>query len=37
MITSQMREFNEELIEEVREYSLKNQMSTEDAFTNIFT
>lgn len=37
MITAQMREFNEELIEEVRDYSLKNQISTEDAFTNIFT
>jgi len=37
MITSQMKEFNEELIEEVRDYSLKNNISTEDAFTNIFT
>ncbi len=36
MITTQMKEFNEELIEEVREYSLKNHISTEDAFTNIF-
>ncbi|NFM45372.1 hypothetical protein FDB72_04300 [Clostridium botulinum] len=37
MITPQMKEFNEELIEEVREYSLKNNISTEDAFTNILT
>lgn len=37
MITAQMREFNEELIEEVREYSFKNSISGEDAFTNIFT
>ena len=37
MITPQMKEFNEELIEEVRDYSLKNHISTEDAFTNIFT
>lgn len=37
MITSQMKEFNEELIEEVREYSIRNNISTEDAFTNIFT
>lgn len=36
MITSQMKEFNEELIEEVRDYSLKNHISTEDAFTNVF-
>ncbi|MDQ0148668.1 AIPR family protein [Eubacterium multiforme] len=37
MITPQMKEFNEELIEEVREHSLKNNISTEDAFTSIFT
>lgn len=37
MITAQMKEFNEELIEEVREYSIKNQMATEDAFTTIFS
>lgn len=37
MITVQMREFNQELIEEVREYSFKNNISAEDAFTNIFT
>lgn len=37
MITVQMREFNQELIEEIREYSFKNNISTEDAFTNIFT
>lgn len=37
MVTGQMKEFNEELIQEVREYALKNQISTEDAFTNIFT
>jgi hypothetical protein len=37
MLTAQMKEFNEELIEEVKEYSLKNQMSTEDAFTTIFS
>ncbi len=36
MITSQMKEFNEELIGEVREYSFKNNTSAEDAFTNIF-
>ncbi|MEG0670723.1 AIPR family protein [Clostridium sp.] len=37
MITSQMKEFNEELIGEVREYSIKNHISAEDAFTNILT
>lgn len=37
MITEQMKEFNEELVEEVREYSLKYHISTDDAFTNIFT
>lgn len=37
MITSQMEEFNEELIEEVKDYSFKNNISTEDAFTSIFT
>lgn len=36
MITEQMRQFNEELLEEVREYRLKEKCSTEDAFTNIF-
>lgn len=37
MITSQMTEFNEELVEGVREYALKNQISTEDSFTTIFS
>ncbi|NKF07321.1 AIPR family protein [Clostridium gasigenes] len=36
MITAQMREFNEELIEEVRADAFKNNISGEDAFTNIF-
>lgn len=37
MITTQMKEFNQELIEEVKDYSLRNKMSTEDAFTTIFS
>lgn len=36
MISDQMREFNAELIEEVKEYSLTNQLSTPDAFTSIY-
>ena len=36
MITDQMRQFNEELIEEVREYRKSEMCSTEDAFTNVF-
>jgi hypothetical protein len=37
MITNQMRQFNEELIEEVREYKDNDKCSTEDAFTNVFS
>ena len=37
MITDQMRQFNEELIEEVREYRESEKCSTEDAFTYIFS
>ena len=37
MITDQMREFNEELIEEVREYRNNEKCSTEDAFTSVFS
>ncbi len=37
MITDQMRQFNEELIEEVREYKENDKCSTEDAFTNVFS
>ena len=36
MITDQMRQFNEELIEEIREYRKSEMCSTEDAFTNVF-
>lgn len=37
MITDQMRQFNEELIEEVRQYRENEKCSTEDAFTNVFS
>lgn len=37
MITEQMRQFNEELIEEVREYKESDKCSSEDAFTNVFS
>lgn len=37
MVTEQMRQFNEELIEEVREYKNNDKCSTEDAFTNVFS
>ncbi|MBE6086501.1 MAG: hypothetical protein E7206_00325 [Clostridium beijerinckii] len=37
MVTIQMEDFNKELVEEVREYSLKNKISMEDSFTTIFT
>lgn len=37
MITDQMRHFNEELIEEVREYRETQKCSTEDAFTVVFS
>lgn len=37
MVTDQMRQFNEELIEEVREYRENEKCSTEDAFTNVFS
>lgn len=37
MITDQMRQFNEELIEEVREYKENEKCSTEDAFTSVFS
>lgn len=36
MITEQMKEFNQELIEEVRTHSILNKKGTEDAFTEIF-
>lgn len=32
-----MRQFNEELLEEVKEYKLQEKCSTEDAFTNVFS
>lgn len=37
MITDQMRQFNEELIEEVRQYRENEKCSTEDAFTSVFS
>ena len=37
MVTDQMRQFNEELIEEVREYREAQKCSTEDAFTSVFS
>lgn len=37
MITDQMRQFNKELIEEVREYRENEKCSTEDAFTSVFS
>ena len=37
MITDQMRQFNEELIEEVRQYREQEKCSTEDAFTSVFS
>ena len=37
MVTDQMRQFNEELIEEVREYRENEKCSTEDAFTSVFS
>lgn len=37
MVTDQMRQFNEELIEEVREYRETQKCSTEDAFTAVFS
>lgn len=37
MITDHMRQFNEELIEEVREYRENEKCSTEDAFTSVFS
>lgn len=36
MITDQMIQFNEELIEEIDEYRKSERCSTEDAFTNVF-
>lgn len=36
MITDQMKEFNHELLEEVREYSIMNKKGTEDSFTSVF-
>ncbi len=36
MVTEQMHQFNEELLEEVREYKNNERCSTEDAFTNVF-
>jgi hypothetical protein len=37
MVTDQMRQFNEELIEEIREYRENEKCSTEDAFTSVFS
>lgn len=37
MVTDQMRQFNEELIEEVREYRENEKCSTEDAFTSVYS
>ena len=37
MVTDQMRQFNEELIEEVRGYRDNEKCSTEDAFTSVFS
>lgn len=37
MVTDQMRQFNEELVEEVREYRENEKCSTEDAFTSVFS
>lgn len=37
MVTEQMRQFNEELIEEVQEYKNNEKCSTEDAFTSVFS
>lgn len=37
MITDHMRQFNEELIKEVREYRENEKCSTEDAFTSVFS
>lgn len=31
-----MKQFNEELLEEIREYKMQEKCSTEDAFTNVF-
>jgi len=36
MISDQMREFNTQLIEEVKEYSQTNQLATSEAFTSIY-
>lgn len=36
MITEQMKQFNEELLEEVKLYKENTKCSTEDAFTNVF-
>lgn len=37
MLTEQMKQFNEELIEEIKEYREQEKCSTEDAFTNVFS
>lgn len=37
MITEQMKQFNEELIEEIRECKENDKCSTEDAFTSVFS
>ena len=37
MIADHMRQFNEELIEKVREYRENEKCSTEDAFTSVFS
>ena len=36
MVTEQMRQFNEELLDEIKEYKNNEKCSTEDAFTNVF-
>lgn len=36
MVTEQMKQFNEELLEEIKEYREQEKCSTEDAFTNVF-
>lgn len=37
MITEQMKQFNEELLDEIKEYKDNNKCCTEDAFTNVFS
>lgn len=37
MVTEQMRQFNDELLEEVRQFKQNDGCSTEDAFTHVFS